>query len=261
MAIPPERTTPDFMARFQPMDPTEALHRVKALVQTEPDFRAICSDSQVRPDTLQWVGQLAVLIDAMKLTKESVELGVAEGMLVSSQGSAGGSQIRAVLYKVLGHAELKAPTAAQGAFVAAGEQVDAYGAIAKILDSAQARLLIVDPYLDATLVTDFLAAARVGVVLQVLADEGAVKDTLVPAAERWIAQYGSDRPLAVRLAAKRTLHDRLIVVDNKEVWSLTQSIKDFAKRSHAAALKVDEETGALKVAAYCDAWDTATQVA
>lgn len=249
------------LAGLQPMDATEALIRVRGLVQTEPNYRRIGDDSQVLPETLKWVGQLGALIDAMKLTKESVSLGVAERALIATKGSTGGPEIRAVLYRVLGHAELKAPAAAQGAFVAAGDQVDAFGAIAKILEQAKRRLLIVDPYMDATLVTDFLAAAPEGIDLRLLADEATVKETLVPAAERWKAQHGGSRPLEVRLAEKRTLHDRLIIVDDGAVWSLTQSIKDFAKRSHAAALKADDETGGLKIAAYANAWERAHQVA
>lgn len=245
------------LADWRPMDSTEGLIRARGLVQTEPNFRTIGDDNQVSPETLKWIGQLAALIDAMKLTKESLNLSLAEGMLVRSQGSNGGTQIRAVLYKVLACAELNAPAAAQGAFIAAGDQVDAYGVISKILETASSRLLIVDPYMDATLVTDFLAAVPEGVEMRLLADEASVKDTLVPAAHRWKEQHGISRPLEARFASKRSLHDRLIIVDDSQVWSLTQSIKDFAKRSHAAALKVDEETGVLKITAYSDAWDTA----
>jgi len=260
MANPTSSPIAKMIADLQPLDATEALNRVRALVQTEPEYRIIGNDEQILPETLKWIGQLGALVDAMKLNRESLNLSTAERALLQTQGRSGGMTIRSVLYKVLAQAELKAPAAAQGAFVAAGDQVDAYGAIAKILESANGQLLIVDPYMDATLVTDFLAATPEGVAMRLLADEASVKDTLVPVAQRWIEQHGKSRPLEVRFTSKRRLHDRLIVIDNEQVWSLTQSLKDFAKRSHAAVLKVDDETGALKIAAYADEWDAARVV-
>ncbi|WP_143738334.1 phosphatidylserine/phosphatidylglycerophosphate/cardiolipin synthase family protein [Erythrobacter colymbi] len=258
MANSPQDSYERMMSGLIPIDPTEALNRARSLIQTEPNYRKVGETSQVLPETLKWLGQLGALIDAMKLVKEGVDFSLAQRMLVSSRGSQGGAEIQAVLYRVLAHAEIRAPTAAQGAFVAAGEEVNAYGAIAKILESAQQNLLVVDPYLDATFVTDFLAATPEGVVINALADASSVKTTLLPAAQRWNGQFGDTRPLNVRLAPARSLHDRLIIVDETVVWSLTQSIKDFAKRAHAAVLKVDDETGRLKFEAYSLAWNGAT---
>jgi len=53
------------------------------------------------------------------------------------------------------------------------------------------------------------------------------------------------------------LHDRLIVVDGKIVWTLTQSLNAFAARSPASLVRVDPETAALKVAAYEQLWKNA----
>ncbi len=53
---------------------------------------------------------------------------------------------------------------------------------------------------------------------------------LEPAARRWIQQYGAARPLKVRLAPKKALHDRSIFVDGTVVWTLTQSFNAFANR-------------------------------
>jgi hypothetical protein len=84
-----------------------------------------------------------------------------------------------------------------------------------------------------------------------------VKPTLRPAATRWVAQYGLNRPLQVKLAPARTLHDRLIAVDDSTVWVLTQSLNAFATRSPASIVRVDDQTAALKIAAYADVWPKA----
>ncbi|HET6407275.1 MAG TPA: hypothetical protein VFG14_05295 [Chthoniobacteraceae bacterium] len=54
--------------------------------------------------------------------------------------------------------------------------------------------------------------------------------------------------------ALRALHDRLIVVDLGEVWILSQSIKDFAKRSPGIVTRIDTEFGEQKIIAYENLW-------
>mgnify|MGYP001290746529 CR=1 FL=1 len=58
-------------------------------------------------------------------------------------------------------------------------------------------------------------------------------------------------------ALARTLHDRLIAVDDSIVWVLTQSLNAFATRSPASIVRVDDQTAALKIAAYADVWPKA----
>lgn len=96
-------------------------------------------------------------------------------------------------------------------------------------------------------------------MLRLLADEKDHKPTLTPAATKWVGQYGTGRPLQVRLAQPRTLHDRVILIDSKTAWTLTQSLKDFARRSPAEIVRADD-TAALKIAAYENAWVHATVI-
>lgn len=79
-----------------------------------------------------------------------------------------------------------------------------------------------------------------------------------PAAERWIAQYQKARPLQVRLAPAKTLHDRLIVTDKSVAWVIGQSFKDLAKRAHTSLVRMDPESGGLKISAYKAIWASAT---
>lgn len=240
-----------------PLDATAALIRLQALVRSEPDFRAVRDDYTCPPETLKWIGELQAVVSAMKRLSDDVAVKTATGLLIKSRGSLGGDDIRAVLYRSLAAAELAAPASAQGSFVAAGNQFDAYAAISKILASAAEDLLVVDPYADSRALTEFMTTAGEGVKLRILADEGSAKPTLMPAAERWIAQFGNARPLEVRLSAPRSLHDRLIVVDQREAWSLTQSLKDFANRAHGSIMKADAELRDLKIQAYGALWDAA----
>jgi hypothetical protein len=102
--------------------------------------------------------------------------------------------------------------------------------VGKALSEAKADVLMVDPYADATALTDYavLAPDMVPVRLLARADR---KSLLKPAADRWVQQF-KDRPLAVRLAPAKTLHDRLILVDGKTAWVSGQSFNKLAERAH-----------------------------
>ncbi len=131
-------------------------------------------------------------------------------------------------------------------------------AVAKVLNTAARDVLIIDPYMDEKVLTDFAVLAPETVSVRLLGDDKtSIKATLKPAKERWSAQFKS-RPLEVRLAAPRALHDRLIIVDDV-VWLITQSLKDFANRSPASIVRIDDkDLSNLKVSAYGDIWRSAT---
>jgi hypothetical protein len=135
-----------------------------------------------------------------------------------------------VLHKALAIAELEAPPRAQGAFIAVGNSFDAYSAVAKILGSATKDVLIVDPYMDDTVLTDFAGSAPANVPLRLLTDEATVKQNLAAAATGWKQQF-QNQPLEVRFAPARTLHDRAFLIDGARAWTITQSLKDLAKRA------------------------------
>lgn len=242
------------MRSVLPIDSTGALRRLQTLVQTQPNLRSILDDYSFPPETLIWLGQLDAIVDAMKRIADSTALRIATNQLVKTQGQSGAGEIRALLYRVLAAAELAAPASEQGAFIAAGNEFDGYAVITKVLASAQQNLLVIDPYMDGKALTDFLSGASELVSLRVLTDEAFAKPTLAPAVERWRSQFGQTRPLEVRLAPARSLHDRLIIVDEREAWSLTQSLKNFAERAHASVLKADAETAGLKISAYILIW-------
>ncbi|UWX04608.1 hypothetical protein H1235_07955 [Pseudoxanthomonas sp. NC8] len=92
--------------------------------------------------------------------------------------------------------------------------------------------------------------------MRVLRDSARVglADTLRVAAQRWEAQYKVRRPLQIRSAAPRALHDRLIIVDGGHAYLVTQSFKDLAERAHASLQRVDQAAAEAKRDAYEDIW-------
>ena len=243
--------------RAMSLDPESLYMHLGRIVETMPDLRR---PGPVSPEINQWLGRAAVLVEAAGDRVESVQFKVASVNLDSAIRDQNVQTIASILHRALARAELRAPAASQGAFIAVGESFSAFNAVSKVLTGAPQTVLIVDPYADAKALTDFAVLAPEGVLVRVLSDAGTMKPSLKPAAESWAKQYGTTRPLEIRLAPARSLHDRIITVDETQAWTLTQSLKDFAARSPATIVKVDAETAALKIGAYGAIWQSAAVI-
>jgi hypothetical protein len=216
----------------------------------------------ITPEINRWLGQVAHLVKATGNTADLIGLTVASDGLNSVLRDQNAQRIAAIVYRALAYAEANSPAAARGAFVGIGAAFDAMKAIREVLSEAKQNVLIVDAYMDAKVLTDFAPLASEGVAIRLLSDSFSTKaDALLPAAERWAQQFGSARPLEIRLSTPRALHDRLIVADDRAVvWSLTQSLKDFAGRSPALVQRVDKELAEMKADFYAQTWSAATPI-
>jgi hypothetical protein len=165
-----------------------------------------------------------------------------------------------IFFSVLGRAELAAPAASRGAFIAAGSVFDTQVEIGKLLANAKEEVWIVDPYMDEKALTDFAILGPENISVRLLADEATYKSTLSSASQRRIQQYAGTRPLQTRLSPPRRLHDRLIIIDIKDIWILTQSLNAFATRAPASIVRADQEMTTLKLVAYQDIWDASRPI-
>jgi hypothetical protein len=235
------------------MNPEDLYRRLGRLIESVPKIAGI---APLTTQQMTWLGQAEALVDIAGDIGAKVEFATAKsGLGTPPSRQAAMQALMIVLYKLLASAELASPASAQGAFIPVGNGFDSYAAIAKIMSSATTDVFIVDPYMDDTVLLDFGGALPEKVLLRLLTDEATVKPSLSPAATRWANQYQS-RPVQVRLAAPRTLHDRAIFIDHSEAWTVTQSLKDLAKRSPAEIVRA-ADIAALKIAAYDQIWMTA----
>jgi hypothetical protein len=230
----------------------ETLYRqLGRLIETVPTFPP--HPSPLTVEQQQWLARARALIyETNDLTLRTAFIGVI-GHIHGPNRINMLPLIMQQLYDALALAEVKAPPSAQGAFIPAKNSFDAFAAINRILQSATSDVLIVDPYLDETILTEFGGSILGSIPLRLLSDRATVKPSLAPAAKAWTAQHGTSRPLAVRYAHPKALHDRLIIIDKTIAHSLTQSFKDFAKRSPAEIVRTDD-TAALKISAYEAVW-------
>jgi hypothetical protein len=240
-----------------PMDAQSLYVQLGRLIETMPDLYMV---GPVEP-VMRWLARGRVLVDQISFAEGQGFAQHAQNLFNSNRHQAA-TGIQLIVHHALAVAEASAPLSARGSFIAAGNVLDAMAAVGRVVGTATRDVLIVDPYMDEKALTDFAALAPEKVMMRVLADQSKYKPTLSPARERWITQYGAARPLEVRITAPGALHDRLIVVDETVVWSVTQSLKDFATRAHGAIVRVeDSEVSALKIDAYTSLWKSATPLA
>jgi hypothetical protein len=241
------------------MDPERLFSLLKNIIDTMPPLHGAPT-----LERSQWLARASALIEGSPNSSEGKRFRDAMDTLARknflSDENDAAVLVKNVLFRTFALAELNAPAGSQGTYIPAGNAFDALAAISKVFSGASRSLLIVDPYADEKLFTDFLPTAPEVVSVQVLSDAATCKPSFAPAVARWKVQYTTARPLEARLAAPRVLHDRLIVVDDATAWIVTQSFNALAQRASASVARFDPEPGKLKLDAYGDIWKLATPI-
>jgi len=232
--------------------------QIGRLLQSAPEITDPAHLGQM--STLQWLGKAAALVGAVNATAyDLVQFTNATDKLRTAGWKYAVQEIFAIIYRAQAHCEIKLPVGQAGAFIPVGSSFDAFTALSKILQQATSDVMFIDPYMDECVLTEFGITVNEGVPIRILADEASYRTTLRTAATRWIQQYGEKRPLEVRLAQAKSLHDRAIFIDRTTAWTLTQSLKDFAKRSPAEIVNASD-TAFMKIEAYQKIWNESTPI-
>ena len=121
-----------------------------------------------------------------------------------------------MLDRALSRAESSSAEAAGGVFIATHSPFQVFGELAKVVGSARSEILIVDPYVNATALTDIATSARADVQIFILGDRAG---TSRASRRRSVAGKRNTRHRALWRSASRykSLHDRLLLIDRSEV--------------------------------------------
>jgi hypothetical protein len=158
----------------------EELYRhLGRLIEAAPKFSA---QGKLSPEEMRWLGRARALILEGGDLNSRYRFETFARDMHSAMRLEALQWIMSLLYEELAAAELKAPASAQGAFIPASNRFDAFAAISKILQASKTDLLIVDPYLDETILTEFGGSIPDTVFLRLLADQASVKPSITPAA-------------------------------------------------------------------------------
>ncbi|KQR90210.1 hypothetical protein ASG35_03090 [Burkholderia sp. Leaf177] len=207
----------------------------------------------MNPDVLSWLGKAEAYV------KETGDFPLIAAMQIqmtrinTSHRVWAARDILGILHRALALTELAAPPAVAGSFIAVGAEFDAFAAVDKVMKRAKKLILVVDPYLDETILTSFGALPIEGVRLCLLTSKAKQTAALLPAANAWRAQWGNQRPVELRWAPSGSLHDRAFFIDSTEAWAVTQSFKNFAERSPGEIYRTDSTAG-MKIPAYEALW-------
>lgn len=106
-----------------------------------------------------------------------------------------------------------------------GQIYDAYSIIVDIIKKANNKILIIDNYIDDS-VLKMLAKKNNNVEVIILTSDKSNIETLD------IKKFNKEYPI-LKVAKTNKFHDRFIVIDNKEMYHLGASIKDLGKKCFA----------------------------
>ena len=236
------------------MDPQTLYVYLGRLVADTPDL----ADGPITPEKQAWLGKLLALAPEVLDANDLATLKIAVQHLDTINRRQNALTIAALAHAALVRAELRAPAGMQGAFIGAGQTFDAFAAVSRVLAQAKRDALLLDPYADHVILTDYAPMVAVGITVRLLTDEAKKKSTLEAAARHWVHQHGTSRPLEIRLAASRTLHDRFIVVDGAQVYTVGQSFRGLAEHALTSVNRVmDPTTTQDKIDAFAQIWITA----
>lgn len=106
-----------------------------------------------------------------------------------------------------------------------GQIYDAYSLIIDIIKTANKKILIIDNYIDDS-VLKMLSKKKNNVEVVILTSDKSNIDNLD------VKKFNKEYPI-LKVARTNKFHDRFIVLDNKEMYHLGASIKDLGKKCFA----------------------------
>ena len=228
---------------------------LRALIERSPDLQT-CNLHD--PPIQRWLGQAYAAVEASGDRLEAIQFRTRSDGLDSPIRNQNAAALRGMLQRLLARLESKLPTLG-AAFLAKGDLWAAFTLISDIFGQAKSDLLVVDPYLSDSILREYAERLTEGVTLRLLTTKNKHTTLLTVAAEKWRATH-QNRPLDVRVSPYPSIHDRIIAVDKREVWIVTQSLKDLATNAPATVTRFDEDLTPRKLDAYEQIWAQASSV-
>lgn len=106
-----------------------------------------------------------------------------------------------------------------------GQIYDAFELIERLIKSAQKSILLIDNYIDGSVLT-MMSEKKVGVRVDIYTKE--ISNALRLAEKNFNAQYGG-----LTLQKTQNFHDRFLIIDDKTIYLIGASMKDAGKRLFA----------------------------
>ena len=124
-----------------------------------------------------------------------------------------------------------------------GQIYDAYSLIIDIIKKAKQKILIIDNYVDDSILK-MLSKKNKDVEVVILTSQNGKLNKLD------INKFNKQYP-TLKIAISNKFHDRFIVIDNKELYHVGASLKDLGKKCFAIS-KIEDDEYIKKISNYCD---------
>ena len=235
------------------LTPEEVYFQLGTLIAEQPDLAA----GPTTPEMKAWLRRAAGLVQSTVGLSDAIQFKMAIENLDGLLRARHARTIAAIVQRALAKAEVEVPSESRGAFVTASNAFDIFAAVRRILNTAEADVLLVDLHADATVLTDYAVLAPDNVAVRLLTGWLEHKANLNSAVRNWQHRFGDARPLSIRLAAAERLPDRLILVDSATAWALGASFSNLAKDKRTTLMRIPPEAAEAKIADYAEIWEDA----
>jgi hypothetical protein len=141
-------------------------------------------------------------------------------------------------------------------FFPKGSEHDAYTHIRKILQGAKSDLLIVDPYIDGSILDMISSIPAPSLIVKVLTSN--LPSDFALQAKKFMAQY---RQFSLQVRTTREFHDRFIVVDLNQCYHIGASLKDAGHKAFMISKLEDRNNIDALMKQQVEAWSAALPLA
>lgn len=226
------------------MDKVAILNELKALAATAPDFNSFTPAS---PLHMMWLGKTTALVSRWDPIEGSALRSAVNFLGIPLIRESNVAQIFGILHRAIADLDIDVPALPNQVF-GPGAVYDFMKSLRDLLSSAIQNIYIVDPYLDVEIFDVYLSAVSPLVLVRLLAKEYAA--ALKPALGKFIAQNNMN----VEIRSSKSMHDRVIFLDNISCWVIGQSIKDAAKSKPTYLAPLSADAAQLKKEFYDQIW-------
>jgi hypothetical protein len=238
--------------------PEQLLALLQAAIENAPAFD---SQTPLTDEEVRWLGRADALIDASGLLSAIASFRSAR-QKIGIYNLFSRNDLLLPLHDAFSRVELQVPASMRGSFIAGGDTWNGYAALVRIMQTECEDLFIIDPYINSALFIELAPHVKAEEGLRCLTAKRAENHhALLAASQKWAGDPISKAiHVAVRYTLPANLHDRLIIVDRRDVWLVSQSLKDIAKRAPASISRAEPELGQLKLQHYESVWERSDQL-
>ncbi len=208
------------------------LLEIEGLIRAMPEVEGFGPSSE---EAIVWVGKCGTILQKWNGSRLAGMRGQLDNLLESDFRNVCKSypKIRSLLYEARSDIQFRLDKP-EAVHFDKGQVFDYFEAIRRLIELADQDILVVDRYLDANFVRDYLTFVKAGVTVRLLTRNRLSE--VLPAAKKLAEQ--SKFPLEIRTS--QDFHDRYLFIDRKECYLSAASFKDGGKNAPATVTRISD---------------------